>query len=97
MLALALQTHGPYGLANAKLYAAAGTSAYRDITKDDLGTYPGDVRADFINGVDATGGYRYTARSFDQDDKLTIHVRPGYDDVTGLGTPNGQAWLNALQ
>jgi subtilase family serine protease len=97
MLALAVQLRGaPLGLANPALYAAAGTGAYFDITKADLATYPGDVRSDFINGVDATGGYRYSVRLFDQDNALTIHVRPGYDDVTGVGSPNGQAWLNAL-
>ena len=97
MLALAEQLHGgAFGLANPRLYAAAGTSAYYDVTKAPLAAAPGDVRSDFINGVDATAGYRYSVRLFDQDDALTIHVRPGYDDVTGVGTPNGQAWLSAL-
>jgi subtilase family serine protease len=97
MLADALQLRGAWlGLANPALYAAAGTSAYHDITKTDLPTYPGAVRADYVNGVDASNGYTYTARYFDWDDVLTIHVRPGYDDVTGVGTPNGAAWLAAL-
>jgi subtilase family serine protease len=97
MLALARQRHGaPFGLANPAIYAA-GAAAYRDVTKADLATYPGTVRNDFINSVDATGGYRYTARSFDQDSALTIHVRVGYDDVTGLGSPRGEAWLTAMQ
>jgi hypothetical protein len=26
----------------------------------------------------------------------TIRTRPGYDDVTGVGTPNGSAFLDAL-
>jgi subtilase family serine protease len=97
MLALALQRKGSaFGLANPALYAAAGTAAYVDITKQDLATYPGDARSDYVNGVDATQGYRYSVRLFDQDAALTIHVRPGYDDVTGLGAPNGAAWLTAL-
>ena len=98
MIALAVQLRdAPLGFANPKLYAAAGTSAYYDITKADLATYTGVVRNDFINSVDASDGYRYSKRLFDYDQVLTIHVRPGYDDVTGLGAPNGQAWLNALQ
>jgi subtilase family serine protease len=99
MLALAVQQRGlALGFANPKLYAAAATAgAYHDITKTDLPTYPGVVRNDFINTVDASDGYRYSERLFDQDQILTIHVRSGYDDVTGIGTPNGQAWLNALQ
>jgi hypothetical protein len=27
---------------------------------------------------------------------VVIHVRNGYDDVTGVGTPNGTAWLDAV-
>lgn len=97
MLALAEQLHGgEFGLANPRLYAAAGTSAYHDITKNDLATYPGDVRSDYINSIDASAGYRYSVRTFDDDSALTIHVRPGYDDVTGVGSPNGVAWLTAV-
>jgi subtilase family serine protease len=97
MLALAVQNHGNFGLANPALYAAAGTSAYHDVTKAPLSSYPGDVRADYINGVDDTDGYKYSVRLFDQDQIMTIHVRTGYDDITGIGTPNGQAWLDSLQ
>ena len=96
MLALAVQNHGDFGLANPALYALYGTAAYYDITKTALPTYPGDTRSDYINGVDATNGYRYSARWFDEDGQLTIHVVPGYDNVTGLGSPNGAAWLSGL-
>jgi subtilase family serine protease len=94
MFALAVQRHGAYGLANPALYAANGTTF--DITKNGLDTYPGAVRADYVNGVDAADGYSYTARWFDFDAPLTIHVQNGYDDVTGVGSPQGDAWLNAV-
>ncbi len=94
MWALAVQKHGAYGLANPALYGAQ--SAAYDITKDQRATYPGTIRADYVNGVDATDGYSYTARSFDDDEPLTIHVLQGYDDVTGVGSPNGSAWLAAV-
>ncbi|SDO76115.1 Subtilase family protein [Pedococcus dokdonensis] len=95
MFALAQQKAGhAFGLANPVLYRARTASI--DITKADLGAYPGDVRSDYVNGVDATGGYVYSARWFDRDESLTIHVRPGYDDVTGVGVPQGQAWLAAV-
>lgn len=95
MFALAQQKAGhAFGLANPVLYGARSTSI--DITKSDIAAYPGDVRSDYVNGVDAGDGYVYSARYFDRDDALTIHVRPGYDDVTGVGVPNGQAWLNAV-
>jgi subtilase family serine protease len=92
--ALAVQRHGRYGLANPVLYAVQGLTY--DITKAQLPTYPGAVRADYVNGVDASGGYSYTARWFDWDDPLTIHVRPLYDDVTGVGSPNGSGWLDEV-
>lgn len=94
-----------YGLANPALYAAR--SATYDVTTSALATYLGAVRSDFVNGEDATGGYRYTARWFDADngttnpsgttyDGLTIHVANGYDDVTGVGSPDGQTWFDAV-
>jgi hypothetical protein len=30
------------------------------------------------------------------NDTGTIFTRPGYDDVTGVGTPNGAAYLTAI-
>jgi subtilase family serine protease len=93
MFALATQRAGHgLGFANPVLYGAAAN----DITKADLDTYPGAVRADYVNGVDDADGYVYSARWFDQDEGLTIHVAPGYDDVTGVGSPAGQDWLAAI-
>jgi subtilase family serine protease len=94
MFALAVQKHGEYGLANPALYSAK--AATYDVTKDDRSTYPGDVRVDYVNGVDASNGYTYSARWFDQDEKLSIHVANGYDDVTGIGSPNGAGWLASV-
>ncbi|GGB47669.1 serine protease [Flexivirga endophytica] len=94
MWALAVQNHGAYGLANPTLYGASAAS--NDITKDQRAAYPGTIRVDYVNGVDAADGYSYTARSFDDDEPLTIHVRQGYDDVTGVGSPAGTAWLDAV-
>ena len=41
-------------------------------------------------------GYSYFLRSFNFDSRLTIHTVSGYDNVTGVGTPNGAAFLSAL-
>jgi subtilase family serine protease len=95
MFALVVQKAGHrFGLANPALYGAQATSY--DITKAQLSQYPGAVRADYVNGFDAADGYSYTARWFDYDQVLTIHVRPGYDDVTGIGSPTGAGWLDAV-
>jgi subtilase family serine protease len=96
MFALAMQKAAhAFGLANPALYAA-GTSANSDITKADRNAYPGAIRSDFVNGENGSDGYIYSARTFDQDEGLTIHVTPGYDDVTGVGSPNGSTWLDAV-
>ena len=92
--ALAVQHHGAYGLANPALYAARA-AAY-DITKAKRAQYPGEVRADYVNTVDPSNGYIYSARWFDFDEPLTIRVRGGYDDVTGIGSPQGTSWLAAV-
>jgi len=95
MFALAQQQAGhSFGLANPALYNAQAVTY--DITKNALGTYDGAVRSDYVNGVDGADGYVYTARWFDVDKDLTIHVGPAYDDVTGIGSPDGTAWLNAV-
>jgi subtilase family serine protease len=95
VMALAQQRAGhTFGFANPLFYAKAGSSAFHDVTSP--ATALGAVRADYVNGVDASGGYRYTLRSLSFDANLTIHTRPGYDDVTGVGTPNGAAFLSAL-
>jgi hypothetical protein len=52
------------------------------------------VRNDFANSVDAGDGVVTSLRTFDQTQSL--HTMPGYDDVTGVGSPNGQKFLNAL-
>jgi subtilase family serine protease len=95
MFALAVQNHGEYGLANPALYSTR--TASKDITKAGLtGAQSGDLRVDYANTVDASDGYLYSVRLFDWDQNLTIHVQDGYDDITGVGSPNGSAWLAAV-
>jgi subtilase family serine protease len=81
-----------HGFANPILYPLSGTGAIRDIV--DPSQTIAVVRADFNNGVDASDGKSYSLRTMNQTQSL--HTIPGYDDVTGVGTPNGQAFLDAL-
>ena len=53
----------------------------------------GNVRADFLNKINGDGGLIYSVRTFDQDSSLT--VGPGWDDVTGVGSPTAE-YLNLL-
>jgi subtilase family serine protease len=93
MMALADQRAGhAHGFTNPAFYALAGKSAYRDIV-DPTRTIAA-VRSDFANGENATGGINYSVRTMNQTESL--HTIPGYDDVTGVGTPNGEAFLQAL-
>jgi subtilase family serine protease len=75
---------GRLGFANPAIYARASTPAFTDVTADQTGN--GVVRADYANGVDASGGILYSVRTFNQDTSLT--TGPGWDDVTGVGSPS---------
>jgi len=77
--------HVNVGFANTSIYtlARSGSSAIRDV----LHRGGGNVRADFVNGIDGSSGLVYSVRTFDQDTSLTTHA--GYDEVTGVGTPTG--------
>jgi subtilase family serine protease len=93
VMALADQQAGRHhGFANPALYAGYGTPAYRDTVAPDQPIAV--VRNDFTIGVDDSNGVTTSLRTFDQTESLA--TTPGYDDVTGIGSPNGQRFLNAL-
>jgi subtilase family serine protease len=78
-----------HGFINPTIYKKlAGSPAITDV-KHVKGAV---VRVDYLNGVDDTDGTITSARSFDFGG-LAIKTRPGYDDVTGLGVPNGMQFL----
>jgi len=78
-----------HGFINPTIYQKlAGTAAITDV-KHVKGAV---VRVDYINGVDATDGTKTSVRTFDFGG-LAIKTKPGYDDVTGLGVPNGMQFL----
>ena len=77
-----------HGFINPLAYASHSSSAFTDVTHVD-----GAVeRVDYANSVDATGGLLVSARKLDYPN-LTIHTTGGYDNVTGLGSPNGLSFL----
>jgi len=92
MTALAVQHAGsPAGLLNPTIYDNASTGVFTDVTGP--GPDAGNVRVDYANSLDSSGGLLYSVRTFDQDSSLTVNS--GWDDVTGLGSPNS-GWLSAL-
>lgn len=96
--ALAQQAqHGvAIGFANNAIYFRYGTSAFHDVTDHPLGAGRGiaNIRADFANHVDSKGGITFTLRTFGHDSSLA--ATPGYDDVTGVGSPTGD-YLNSFR
>lgn len=95
MQALATQQAGErLGFANPRIYRLAeqGAGTYRDVT----GKYDGkaNVRPDFVNGVNADDGITYSIRTFGDDSSLS--TAKGWDDVTGVGTPN-RAYLTSVK
>jgi len=86
-LALTEQAAGAkQGFINPKLYKVAKNKPGELLT-DVAGPGPdaGNVRADYANSVDPSGGILYSVRTFDQDSSLTVGA--GWDDVTGNGVP----------
>ncbi len=71
------------GFASPTLYTLAGTKQFTDVLPKQTGG--GNVRADYVNGIDGSDGILYSVRTFNQDSSLT--VTPGWDDVTGIGAP----------
>ena len=93
IMALADQAAGfHHGFANPALYAGYGTSAFRDVRPSNGKLAV--VRNDYANSVDASAGIVTSLRSLDHDSSLATAA--GYDNVTGIGTPNGGSFLAGL-
>jgi subtilase family serine protease len=89
MTALTLEhADSALGLLNPVIYSHQ--AGFTDVTATGE---VGDVRVDFVNGIDGSGGLAYSVRTFGQDSSLV--VRKGYDQVTGVGSPN-PGWITAL-
>ena len=85
MTALALQNAGgPVGLLNPVIYGQAKSGNFTDVQGKPVDA--GAVRPDYANSLDPSGGVLYSVRTFDQDSSLSVAT--GWDDVTGIGTPN---------
>jgi subtilase family serine protease len=81
-----------HGFSNPFLYSLAGSAAFRDVTP---GPKIAVVRRNFNNMVDATAGFSNpTVRTIDAD-LQSLRTLAGYDTLTGLGAPNGAAFINA--
>jgi subtilase family serine protease len=84
LMALADQAAGsPHGFANPLFYS--NPNAFYDVTSVKTAV----ARRNFVNSVDATAGTVDRLRTFDDySGSPTQHTNAGWDNVTGLGTPN---------
>jgi subtilase family serine protease len=97
MMALADQAAGsPHGFANPAIYARAGSSGLYDVVQNPTGQQEAEVRVNFNNNEDASGGLSYSLRTLDYPGQTTLSTAPGYDDITGVGTVNGFGFLGAI-
>jgi subtilase family serine protease len=96
VLAVAEQgAHKKFGFANPLYYQMNQTSAIHDIVAPSAKAPVYQVRTDFVNGLDSSEGLKYQLQTIDTQTS-TIHSKKGYDDETGVGTPNGAAFFKAL-
>jgi subtilase family serine protease len=92
LTALTLQNAGGgVGLLNPTIYGNASSGVFTDIK--GKAKQVGDVRVDYANSVDSSDGLLYSVRVFNKDSSLS--VAPGWDNVTGVGSPN-TGWLTAI-
>jgi subtilase family serine protease len=84
IMALSDQKSGVHGFANPFFYMNSGK--FTDI----LSVKTAVARRNFNNGVDDCNGTADRLRTFDDDtESPTQSTGPGWDNVTGLGVPNG--------
>ena len=94
MVAVADQfTHTSLGFINPLYYKLLDTPALHDIVAPS--SPQAQVRTNYANNVDASKGYTYELQTVDVQ-QTTLHDTPGYDDETGVGTPDGPAFFLGL-
>jgi subtilase family serine protease len=79
------------GFANPAIYARSGTSAFHDVTDHPLGPQQlYVVRNNYTNPYTATGPILTYLRTLGIDGQgaAALPATPGYDDSTGVGSPN---------
>jgi subtilase family serine protease len=82
IMALADQSIGkPHGFANPVFYSHPG--AFTDVVSP--ASTVAVVRTNYVNSIDSSAGLAHALRTANQT--LSLHTTPGYDDVTGLGSP----------
>ncbi|MCW2782200.1 MAG: serine protease [Marmoricola sp.] len=94
VVAVASQQAGhPLGFVNPLYYKQVGTNGLHDIVAPKSPV--NQVRTNLVNGVDDTAGLAFVLQTIDIQTS-TLHSTRGYDDETGVGSPNGPTFFNKL-
>ncbi|HEY7947009.1 MAG TPA: S53 family peptidase, partial [Acidimicrobiales bacterium] len=94
VVADAVQFNGaPVGFVNPLLYRNIGTSAITDVLAPS--TRQATVRTNLTKPGNAASPLTWLLQTIGLP--TTIFAGPGYDDQTGVGTPNGVAFLQAMK
>ena len=80
------------GFINPLYYRMLGTPALHDIVAPK--TPQAEVRTDYVNLLNGHQGKLYKLQTIDVQSS-TLHDTPGYDDETGVGTPDGPSFFYA--
>jgi subtilase family serine protease len=94
VVADAIQYNGSaIGFINPLLYKDIDTPAITDVTAP--ATHEATVRTNLTNPGNPSSKLTWLLQTIDVP--TTIFAGPGYDDQTGVGTPNGMAFLQAMK
>jgi subtilase family serine protease len=92
MLAVAGDAAGhPIGFANPLYYSMR--RGIHDLVAPTSPVY--QVRTDYVNGIDDSDGLKFQLQTIDTQSS-TLHDVSGYDDETGVGSPDGPAFFRSL-
>jgi subtilase family serine protease len=95
MVAVADQyTHRSLGFVNPLYYDLLGTSSLHDLSAPAKPV--AQVRTNYANNVDSSAGYTYELETIDVQSS-TLHDTLGYDDETGVGSPDGPSFFARLR
>jgi subtilase family serine protease len=83
----------PHGFVNPAIYALNRSPVLHDVAPPN--THPAVVRVNYNNSVDDADGTTVLLRSLD-DEAQSLHLANGWDNLTGVGTPNGPGYVGAL-
>jgi subtilase family serine protease len=86
-------SHRSLGFINPLYYRLLGSRALHDIKAP--ASPLAQVRTDYANEIDNSQGKIYRLQTIDVQSS-TLHDTRGYDDETGVGTPNGPAFFASL-